>query len=31
MTELNIGLDSAVFIDDSPYERNRVREALPDV
>jgi FkbH-like protein len=31
MTELNLGLESAVFIDDSPYERNRVREALPDV
>jgi FkbH-like protein len=31
MTELNLGLDSAVFIDDSPYERNRVREALPDI
>ena len=26
MTELNLGLDSAVFIDDSPVERARVRE-----
>ena len=29
--ELNIGLQSVVFIDDSPAERARVREALPDV
>jgi FkbH-like protein len=29
--ELNLGLDSAVFIDDNPAERARVREALPDV
>lgn len=29
--ELNIGLDSIVFIDDSPQERNRVQTALPDV
>ena len=28
---LNIGFDSLVFIDDSPYERNLVREFLPDV
>jgi FkbH-like protein len=28
---LNIGLDSLVFLDDNPYERNRVREALPMV
>ncbi len=28
---LNIGLDSLVFLDDSPFERNRVREALPMV
>jgi FkbH-like protein len=26
---LNIGLDSLVFLDDNPFERNRVREALP--
>jgi FkbH-like protein len=29
--ELNLGLDAVVFIDDSPAERARVREALPDV
>jgi FkbH-like protein len=29
--ELNLGLEAAVFIDDSPAERARVREALPDV
>jgi len=31
MAELNLGLESAVFIDDSPQERNRVRGALPEV
>jgi FkbH-like protein len=31
METLNLGLDSAVFIDDSAHERNRVRQALPDV
>jgi len=29
--ELNLGLQSVVFIDDNPFERVRVREALPDV
>ncbi len=29
--ELNIGLQDAVFIDDHPAERARVREALPEV
>jgi len=29
--ELNLGLDSAVFIDDNPVERARVRDTLPDV
>lgn len=29
--ELNLGLESVVFIDDSPLERGRVREALPAV
>src|SRR6476619_2757338 len=29
MNELNLGLDSAVFIDDSAAERARVRETLP--
>ena len=29
--ELNLGLDSFVFIDDNPSERGRVREALPEV
>jgi FkbH-like protein len=28
---LNLGLQSAVFIDDNPFERARVREALPEV
>jgi FkbH-like protein len=28
---LNIGLDSLVFVDDSPFERNEVRAALPMV
>lgn len=31
MAELNLGLDSAVFLDDSAFERERVREALPQV
>jgi HAD superfamily phosphatase (TIGR01681 family) len=31
VAELNLGLDAAVFIDDNPAERARVREALPDV
>jgi FkbH-like protein len=30
-TELNIGLQSVVFIDDHPVERARVKEALPEV
>lgn len=30
-TELNIGLQSVVFIDDNPMERTRVKEALPEV
>jgi FkbH-like protein len=30
-TELNLGLQSVVFIDDNPAERSRVREALPEV
>jgi FkbH-like protein len=29
--ELNLGLESVVFIDDNPVERARVREALPQV
>ena len=29
--ELNLGLQSVVFIDDNPAERARVRETLPDV
>jgi FkbH-like protein len=28
---LNVGLDSMVFLDDNPFERNMVREALPEV
>jgi FkbH-like protein len=31
MTELNLGPQSAVFIDDSPIERARVKESLPEV
>jgi FkbH-like protein len=31
VSELNLGIDSAVFIDDSPVERARVREAVPEV
>jgi FkbH-like protein len=29
--ELNLGLQSVVFIDDNPAERGRIRETLPDV
>jgi FkbH-like protein len=29
--ELNLGLDSAIFIDDNPAERERVRRAFPQV
>ena len=29
--ELRLGLQSVVFIDDNPFERGRVREALPEV
>lgn len=29
--QLNIGLDSLVFLDDNPAERARIREALPSV
>jgi FkbH-like protein len=31
LTELNLGPQSAVFIDDNPVERARVKESLPDV
>jgi FkbH-like protein len=31
VAELNLGLQSAVFLDDNPVERARVREALPEV
>lgn len=31
VNELNLGLDSVVFIDDNPAERGRVLEALPQV
>ena len=30
-SQLNIGLDSLVFVDDSPVERARIRQALPMV
>lgn len=30
-SEIGIGLDSLVFIDDNPVERNLVREAVPEV
>ncbi|MGA8270730.1 MAG: HAD-IIIC family phosphatase [Candidatus Sulfotelmatobacter sp.] len=29
--ELNIGIDSLAFLDDSPFEREQVRNALPEV
>jgi len=29
--ELNVGVDSLAFVDDNPVERQRVREALPEV
>lgn len=29
--ELNIGLDSIVFVDDSPFEINLIREQLPEI
>lgn len=29
--QLNIGLDSLVFVDDNPAERERIRSALPEV
>ena len=29
--ELNLGLQSVVFVDDNPHERERVREVLPEV
>lgn len=29
--ELNIGLDSLVFVDDNPVERDQIRQALPQV
>jgi len=31
VSELNLGLQSVVFIDDQPIERARVKEALPEV
>jgi len=31
LEELNLGLQSAVFIDDNPIERERVKTALPEV
>jgi FkbH-like protein len=31
ISDLNLGLQSAVFIDDNPRERSRVRDALPEV
>src|SRR6202040_3278613 len=30
-SELNIGLDSLVFLDDNPVERARIRAELPEV
>lgn len=29
--ELNVGMDSVVFLDDNPAERNRVKNALPGI
>jgi FkbH-like protein len=31
VSELNLGLDSVVYIDDNPAERARIRQALPQV
>jgi FkbH-like protein len=31
VAELNLGLQSVVFIDDNPVERARIREALPEI
>lgn len=31
VSELNLGLQSVVFIDDNPAERDRVRNALPEI
>ena len=31
VSELNLGFDTVVFIDDNPVERNRVRDALPEI
>ena len=31
LTDLNLGLQSTVFIDDSPAERARVKEGLPEI
>jgi FkbH-like protein len=31
VSSLNLGLQSTVFLDDNPFERARVREALPEV
>ena len=31
MADLNLGVESAVFIDDSPFERGRVRDVLREV
>ena len=28
---LNIGMDSLVFLDDNPFERNMVREHIPEI
>ena len=30
-TTLNIGMDSIVFLDDNPFERNLVKSAIPDI
>jgi FkbH-like protein len=31
VNELNLGMDSVVFLDDNPGERNRIRTALPGI
>jgi FkbH-like protein len=30
-SQLNIGMDSLVFVDDNPFERNLVRSQIPDI
>lgn len=29
--KLNIGMDSMVFVDDNPFERNQIKELIPEI